>query len=250
MLPYVRLVAKHLSKFTGLLSEKYWPTVPCPTCEVGNLQLADGVQVIWASHVMTAPDYPPLAEIEYSGSFTAHLRCDDGGCREGVVVAGRAYVDEQWESVTESRYQTFLQVHFVDPALRLFQIPPTTPEPIAKAIESASVVMWASPSSAANRLRYAVEEVLNHQGVAASGTAHSRIKKFGKTNKALADALMAVKWIGNEGSHQDVLTTSDVLDDAEILEHVVVALYGTGSLAIEAKIKAVNDAKGISNMNS
>lgn len=56
---------------------------------------------------------------------------------------------------------------------------------------------------------------------------------------------MAVKWIGNEGSHQDVLTTSDVLDGAEILEHVIVALYGTGNAAMRAKISAINDAGGI-----
>ena len=66
----------------------------------------------------------------------------------------------------------------------------------------------------------------------------------------MADALMAVKWIGNEGSHQDVLSTRDVLDDAEILEHVVVALYGAGNAAIQAKIKAVNDAKGIANSHT
>lgn len=238
-------MAKHLGKFTGLLTERYWPTVPCPTCEVGNLQLDGGVRVTWASQVMTAPDYPPLAEVEYSGMFTAHLRCDGGGCQEGAVVAGRAYVDEQYERPTEARYQTFLQVHFVEPALRLFHIPPATPGPIGRAIESASVVMWASPSSAANRLRYAVEEVLNDQRVPKRGTAHRRIEWFGKSDNGMADALMAVKWIGNEGSHQDVLTTSDVLDDAEILEHVVVALYGTGNAAIEAKIKAVNDAEGI-----
>lgn len=243
-------MARHLGKFTGLLTEKYWPTVPCPTCEVGNLRLDGSVEVTWASHVVTAPDFPPLAEVEYSGTFTAHLRCDDAGCQEGAVVAGHAYVDEQWERPTEDRYQTFLQVHFIEPALRLFHIPPAAPEHIRRAIESASIVMWASPSSAANRLRYAVEEVLDDQGVSKKGTTHGRIERFGKQNQGMASALMAVKWIGNEGSHQDVLTTGDVLDGSEILEHVVVALYGTGNTAIEARIKAVNDARGISNTRS
>ncbi|KQP63517.1 DUF4145 domain-containing protein [Nocardioides sp. Leaf285] len=237
----------HLSKFTGLLTEKYWPTVPCPTCEVGNLRLDGAVKVTWASHVMTAPAYPPLAEVDHGGAFTAHLRCDDSGCQEGAVVAGRAYVDEQWERPSDSRYQTFLQVHFVEPALRLFHVPPATPDSIREAVRAASIVMWASPSSAANRLRYAVEEILDDQGVTKSGTTHGRIERFSKTDKPMADALMAVKWIGNEGSHQDVLTTNDVLDDAEILKHVVVALYGIGNAAIEAKIKAINDAKGIVN---
>ncbi len=241
------IVVKHLSKFTGLLTEKHWPTVPCPTCEIGNLKLEGDLHTTAASHVMTAPPYPPLAELEWGGRFTAHLRCDDSACQEGVIVAGRAYVDEQWEQPTEDRYQTFLMVHFVEPPLRLVETPEATPEPVVKAIASASTVMWASPSSAANRLRYAVEEVLHDQGVPKVGSAHSRIQHFASTNQAMANALMAVKYIGNEGSHQDVLSTSDVIDDAEILEHVVVALYGTGHAKIEAKIQAVNDAKGISN---
>lgn len=166
----VRTVARHLSKLTGFLTEKYWPTVPCPTCEVGNLRLKGEVRLVWASHLNTAPEFPPLPEFEYAGRFTAALQCDDAGCWEGAVVAGSASVDEQYERATESRYQTFLQVHFIEPALRLFHIPSATPDAIGKAVESASAVMWVSLSSAANRLRYAVEEVLDDKGVPSSLT--------------------------------------------------------------------------------
>lgn len=105
--------------------------------------------------------------------------------------------------------------------------------------------MWASPSSAANRLRYAVEEILDDRGILRSGTLHARIEKFRAFSPDMAEALMAVKWIGNEGSHEDVLTTADILEGAEILEHVVVALYGDGTAALAAKISAINDAQGI-----
>lgn len=121
----------HLVKFTGVLTERYWPSVPCPSCEVGNLRLEEGVKVVWASSVEVAPEYPPLAEVDHFGRFTA-LRCDNESCREGAVVAGSAYVDEQWEHPAESRYQTFLRVRFVEPALRILQFPQRTPDSVER----------------------------------------------------------------------------------------------------------------------
>jgi hypothetical protein len=132
----VAFVAQPLLKFTGHLTEKYWPTVPCPTCGNGNLKLAGSIDDVWASHVVTAPTYPPLAEIEYSGVFKAELRCDEGSCREGVVVSGKCLVDEQWERDDEDRYQTLYSVTFVQPPLRLFDIPDNTPEAVKPASQT------------------------------------------------------------------------------------------------------------------
>jgi hypothetical protein len=91
-------------------------------------------------------------------------------------------------------------------------------------------VLWVSPGSAANRLRYAVEEILTAEGVPTKNptghrlSADARITLFETSDKDLANGLRAVKWIGNEGSHEDVLTVTHVVEDAEILGHVVTAL--------------------------
>jgi len=77
------------------------------------------------------------------------------------------------------------------------------------------------------------------------GNADSRINKFEKQNREMSEALRAVKWIGNEGSHDEVLSIADSLDGAETPDYVITALYGTKRAALEAKINAINDAKGI-----
>jgi uncharacterized protein DUF4145 len=44
---------------------------------------------------------------------------------------------------------------------------------------------------------------------------HERITEFRKSEGA-ADSLEAVKWIGNQGSHESALSATDVLDGAEL----------------------------------
>jgi hypothetical protein len=245
------MAAHPLMKFTGVLTEKYWPTVPCPTCGNGNLKLMGPVNDIWASYVETAPAYPPQHQLDMGGVFHATLRCDESTCQEGAVVAGSMFVDEQWEWPNEDRYQTFYKVKFVEPALRLFDVPADTPEAVKAGIAGASAVMWSSPGSAANRLRYAVEEILTAEGIPAKKptggrlSAGERIKLYEKKDHDLAKGLEAVKWIGNEGSHEEVLTVPHVIEDAEILGHVVTALYGKQNEALAAKIKTIIDAQGI-----
>jgi hypothetical protein len=46
-------VAKQLSKFTGLLTEKHWPTVPSPTCDTGNLAL-NAFAITFADRMLAA----------------------------------------------------------------------------------------------------------------------------------------------------------------------------------------------------
>lgn len=143
------------------------------------------------------------------------------------------------------QFGSIFQLRYVNPVLPLFDIPPATPTKIRDCILSASEIIWVSPSSAANRLRFAVEEVLTAEKVPPLKNTHARIEIYSKYKAELADALMAVKWIGNLGSHDDVLTTQDVFDGVEILSHVVTALYGTEADALAARIKAINDAKGV-----
>ena len=62
---------------------------------------------------------------------------------------------------------------------------------------------------------------------------------------------MAVKWIGNNGSHHgQPLSRSAIVDAMEMLDHVTYKLYDTESdkkaLRIHTKSQAVNHAKGIS----
>lgn len=73
-------------------------------------------------------------------------------------------------------------------------------------------------------------------------TVHGRIELFRKAspkNRDVADALLAVKWIGNDGSHGAELTLLEVLDGADVLGLAVRSLYDQTDAAILEKAKAI-----------
>ena len=75
---------------------------------------------------------------------------------------------------------------------------------------------------------------------------HNRIDKLAKQHSELKELLLAIKWIGNEGSHPEKsLTKNNVIDLYEILEHVLSELFENKSKSILAKAKKINKAKGI-----
>lgn len=154
-----------------------------------------------------------------------------------------------------STFGDIYRVRYVNPPLKILIVPAGTPKAVKEAIESASVILWLSPSASANRLRHAVEELLTAKKVkkttiSSSGKRvkiklHDRIVAFSKTHPDVADALEAVKWIGNGGSHDSDLTVPDVLTGADILDLAIKALYDKSDAALKAKVKAINKARGL-----
>ncbi|HSR85739.1 MAG TPA: DUF4145 domain-containing protein, partial [Streptosporangiaceae bacterium] len=67
--------------------------------------------------------------------------------------------------------------------------------------------------------------------------------------RAAADALEAVKWIGNQGSHEAGLTATDVLDGADLLSHALKMLYDRSEDELERRIRAVNRRRGLPRSN-
>lgn len=73
---------------------------------------------------------------------------------------------------------------------------------------------------------------------------HKRIKELETTDPVNAEILLAVKWLGNSGSHAGGLKRDDVLDAFDMVELVLVNLYDKTSADIMAKVKAINTHKG------
>lgn len=115
--------------------------------------------------------------------------------------------------------------------------------------------MWIDRGAAANRLRLAIEEILTAQRVRRFDTApgrkrrrlptHVRILEFAARKRAAADALMAVKWIGNEGSHADGLTTRDVVEGADMIAHALRLLYDTSAEDLQRAYPQRQQEQGI-----
>ena len=112
---------------------------------------------------------------------------------------------------------------------------------------------WLSPEACANSIRSVVEGLLTHFKVRLTSknakgqrvllSLHARIDLFRQTNPDLADALMAVKWIGNAGSHSRPIMREDLLDGYELMEHVLDELFVQREKRIARLSRQINRRK-------
>jgi hypothetical protein len=246
-------VTESVRKLDGWLTKAEWPRVPCSTCGHSALALTSfkGLPDAASAAAQKNPGWEPDW---LRGVFTGKMKCSDPDCGETVAVSG------DWKVVFVGHqhsdpYDELLRLRFAHPPLRLAALPDGTPESVAKGIDSASSVFWVSPSSAANRLRFSVEELLTARGVNKTApkksggrrrlTTHERIMLYRAKNPDVADALEAVKWIGNDGSHDESLTVAEVMDGVEVLELALRLLYDTRDEALRRRITAIIKNKGV-----
>lgn len=237
-----------LDKLADWFPDDVWPSVSCPVCQKGEL-ITVNVVVIESTESRRAQAHEWWEPDCITGLFTAQLRCQRRSCAEVVVAIGKMRVGHNagargWDD----QYVRHLQLQHMSPAPSIVAVVESCPEAVRARLDEAARVIWSDPSAAANRLRLAVEQVLDDQGVPrvnskGSGLkTHDRIMKFRKQNQRVADALEAVKWIGNQGSHEDSLTQIDVINGARILAHALELLYDTRPEEIRRLVEGINAA--------
>jgi hypothetical protein len=131
------------------------------------------------------------------------------------------------------------EIQNIDPAVDIFNISAEIPEDIQDSLEESFSLFWGHPSSAGNEIRKALEILMDEMKIKNKGTnkkgeeyplnLHARIEEFGRIENGkysgLAMKLLAIKWAGNAGSHEDALTREDVLDAYEVLEYVLEEIF-------------------------
>ncbi|MGY3056101.1 hypothetical protein ACVWZD_001621 [Streptomyces sp. TE3672] len=237
-----------------------WPNIPCPTCAGGTLvPMADtfvteeaAMSKKWQSE--SASGWEPSW---IYGGFHCILRCGKSTC-DLVRVVGEMRVVEDVDDRGHwyGNWLTHLTPTFFHPALPLVQRHDAAPRSVLDRVEAGAAVIWVDPSSAANRLRSAVEALLDDQGIPRKGHSnkgpydvklHQRIENFKKEKPGFsdsADALLAAKWIGNVGSHEDGLKIPDVLNGAELLDFALMEIYDTSRDAVKKMAAEITARKG------
>lgn len=243
-----------LRSLGGWLTKDDWPALICPACRAGSLGRPEldveetAKTKRWHQHENWEPDW-------IRGYFYGKARCTRQQCEEFVILAGESRVDAVLGDDGKSwygEYDDFYRLRLAMPPLALTTLPSESPELVQQRIDEMSLVVWSDPHAAANRLRVAAEELLTAQRISRYTrtrkrlTTHARIellrKKGGKYTKA-ADALEAVKWMGNQGSHETSLMTADVLDALELFTFAMYNLYDTRSLELEKLARRINKRK-------
>jgi hypothetical protein len=212
--------------------------IRCPRCSEGRLTIGSSEDLVARQSGDSRADreHPGWSEENEWKRFAGMLSCDDGACGEIVAVAGEAH----WESTidTESK-QTPVETyypHFYLPAPNLVAISPRWPKAVAQELRKAFASFWSDESSCANHIRTTVELLLDQQRVRRTQlttnrrrqrlTLHARITLYRTRHPNEAHKLLAVKWIGNEGSHAgETLTRHNLCDGFELIEDVLRELF-------------------------
>lgn len=225
------------------------PAWNCPTCEVGVLELDE-----WVNRepkfsrpamvsVFDASSERAWNEEGYpypDGVFSAILRCHRSECREKVAVCGNFGTEERYISRDDYGRSAARWPFMFVPSLRFFHIPDKCPDNIKSEVVAAFAVYWSDTNSCLNRIRTAVEVILSYMKIPIADAKmkridlHRRIEILEKTEPRVAGHMMALKWLGNAGSHAGVVKSEDALDGFELLEYILRDRFDT--------LKAISDA--------
>lgn len=244
-----------IRKLAGWLQQGEWPAVGCPQCGIGTLSVKSLNPVDSAASVRHHDDDNWEPDWQF-GLFHGMLRCNRRACNESVVVSGAYKVDVSLDDDGSWRgeWGIFYKLRYSIPALPIMALPANVPSEVQEAITAASRILWTDPNSAGNRLRVAIEELLTKKGmrryVTRNGrkhrlSTHARIQEFKGRDKLVGDTLEAVKWIGNQASHEELLTIDDVLDGAGLLEHALRLMYDKSSDEAARLVRKINKSRGI-----
>lgn len=183
--------------------------------------------------------------------FVALMRCTNPDCNSVYSVAGRwgKYGRSGGELSIKDRLPDTRRFfpNFVEPPILFFSCDPNVPLAIVERLAIAFQLFWGAPAACANAIRSTLECLMDSQNVLRQNkeSLHARILRFQKQDSINGKHLLAVKWIGNEGSHDIDLKRSDVIDGFELLATVLSNLYPdlSKNQRIEQITNSVNSTK-------
>lgn len=236
----------------------------CPYCEKGELIFFTKKEK-WVgdeefnSRIKKDPDYDSDFQKFY---YLINLVCSNHMCNRNVISAGEIssseiYTDNNGEGVKISSYIP----HYFSKSPHLISLDSSYPADIQKLLESSFELFWVDKMSCANKIRICLESLMDYykvpkkQKVKKDGkfknlSLHERIKKCEILKKSNFDNeifALAIKWIGNIGSHN----TNDCSDEKiflayELLDFILQDLFINQNKLqqLVKKAKIVNKSKG------
>lgn len=235
------------------------PDWTCPTCQIAPLRIRKDSFIKDErrhardhSHDAWEPEW-----IEYV--YSCMLVCSNDKCKEVVSSCGTGSVGwsvgEDEEGIPEQIYEDYFRPKYFEPHLKLMKFPKGCPESVSKPLEDSFALFFASSSAASNSVRIAIEALLTELKIRRFNlvggkrrfvSLHQRIALLPAKYAHLKDLILAIKWLGNAGSHDGATEVSldDVMDSYELTEHILQEIYAPKASKLKALAKKVNKKKG------
>ena len=227
---------------------------PCPSCGQTTLRIAP--QTItkgqtraskeWQEHEAAEPD-------QIEGRFACLIGC--AHCANAVGAAGtyRVQDDRHVDQVhgETGDYIHYYRVNYFTDSPHLVDVPEATPDVVRQELLASFQLFWSDPLACTNRIRSSVEKLLTAQKIPQKParrrgflTLHDRIERYRHEQPKIASSLMAVKWIGNAGSHAKPTTDDDAIDGYVLMDWVLHDLYARRHREAAELTRQINRRKG------
>ncbi|NBC24295.1 MAG: DUF4145 domain-containing protein [Bacteroidetes bacterium] len=237
------------SNWTDTFLNNKTTTWECPTCGDGYLEckedLIKSFETSKSKLMQNEYSFPPE---EMRIRFSGFLVCNNTECKDKIAVIGRKEIEPKvLYDLDGSPYQEYSEVYmpkFFHPEIKFFHIPEKCPEKISLQVKNAFSSYWNDLSSSANNIRKSLELIMDEMGIK-EAKLHQRIKTFEKTEPEISKALMALKWVGNIGSHTGSIEKDDILNTFQVLHFALVKLYDDKETKIQNFINKINQNKGL-----
>ncbi|MEU3771542.1 DUF4145 domain-containing protein [Amycolatopsis keratiniphila] len=231
-----------------------WPLLACPDCSSGitiDRQRISQFETFESEESHGHEDFEPLW---VHGHFHGQVNCGNSRCQLRIVVVGDFKVDyadgrgrieylgQQWDE--------YYKLKFTHPPMAIMSRAEGVPDEVWSLVTDASRLAWVDPAAASGRLRAALESLMDSFKITKlkpnrkPRNLHDRLKDFETKKPDAAQFFLAVKWVGNEGAHGNRgLTSVDVLESAELMEHGFQLLYNKSAQLLQKRAAAINKAR-------
>ncbi|MEN0569828.1 DUF4145 domain-containing protein [Serratia nevei] len=231
------------------------PNWTCPACKSTSLAIKEGTfnteQTAESCKRVLEDDSIDIEDHQYV--FSCLLKCERAHCSGVVAVSGTGYLTETPSEDRERGAQPYFELYqatsFVPP-IPAFDIPRNCPESVSLPLTRSFSLCISTPGSAASLIRITLEELMIALGDTGTGPLDSKIKRLPAQYNEHRDPLMAIKWLGNSGSHQlDQVSAYDVQDAYKIIEFVLNKIYAGSTESVSQLARRMNKNFGRSTDN-
>ncbi len=187
--------------------------------------------------------------IQYT--FTAWGQCQHSSCNQRFAISGTGGVGPEVGEEGEMQWGDYFLPAACHPMPSIIGLPDKCPDNVKRELESSFALFWSHPEACAGRIRVALELLMDHVGVPREKTdskgkerlldLHARIDLYTAGNVEAGTQLMALKWLGNAGSHGNAVSKTDLLDAFEVLEHVLLEILDKRSEKVAMLAKKLTE---------
>lgn len=225
------------------------PAWPCPICFKGHTQLtAKSVHFEESSMSRRARDDNAWEPEWIELNFTAWGECSHSACKQRFAIAGKGGFETYYSEDGDDEVSEYFTPMYCNPMPRLIELPQKCPEEVKAELEAAFELFWINRNACSNRIRAAIERLMDHLRIPRRKkskankfydlTLHDRLEIWSRRAKGVASHLMALKSLGNTGSHTGAdVSREDLCDAFEIMEHSLQELIEARSARVSTLAK-------------